>query len=255
MDTNVILSLAGVAAGIVVAVMAVVYWRRISLLQIRWFWVGAGLWSVSIILKTLFALMINKAVFGFLSEKLSCSLFVFTGGLLLGVQSSFFEIGLTLLAVLIWRQLGKDSGRAIGIGIGAGSFEAFLLGISSLIAIVTLLAGLPGTEKVREGIETVARVTPFFWLINPVERAIAILCHASSRALVLLGVANRKPAMVFGGFLFFILLDGIAGTACISGIIGRISMWWIELALLPFALFSVFIIRRCYKGMQAEQGA
>ena len=31
-------------------------------------------------------------------------------------------------------------------------------------------AGVPGTEKVREGIDTVAAVTPFFWLLAPIER-------------------------------------------------------------------------------------
>lgn len=246
MDTNLMLCLAAALAMTIVAIVAVVYWRRISLLQIRWFWAGAGLWTIAVILKTICALLTNKAVFEFMKEKLSYPLFVFGGGLFLGIQSSLFEIGLTLLAVLIWRQLGKDAGRATGIGIGAGSFEAFLLGISSLTAVLVLFAGLPGTEKFREGITAAATTTPVFWLLGPSERIMAILCHTSSRALVLLGVTNRRPMMIFGGFLIFTLLDSIAGVAHVSGIISRISMWWIELAILPLALVSIPILKWCY---------
>jgi len=167
------------------------------------------------------------------------------GGLFLGVQSSLFEIGLTLLAVLIWRQFGRDADRAIGIGVGAGAFESFLLGISSLAAILTCLAGLPGSEALREGIDKVAASTPFFWLVAPVERVISILCHASSRALVLLGVVKRKRLLVLWGFLLFALLDGIAGGAHVSGMLGKVSMWWIELAILPVALVSIPILKWC----------
>ncbi len=186
-------------------------------------------------------------------EKLPYSFLVLGGGLFVGLQSSLFEIGLTLLAVLIWRQLGKDSGRAIGIGIGAGAFEALLLGITSLVAIIALLAGLPGTEKIGEGIKTVAATTPLFWLIAPIERIIAILCHASSRALVLLGATRRRPMMILWGFIIFTLLDGVAGAAHVSGKIGHISMWWIELAILPFALVSIPILRWCYTRWRKQE--
>ena len=243
---NVTISLIPAVGMMIVASAAVIYWCRVSKLQFRWFWVGAGLWTVAVILKVICALLTNAAVIGFMKKNLSYLSLVIGGGLFIGIQSSLFEIGLTLLAVLVWRQLGKDAKRAVGIGIGAGAFEAMLLGLVSLIGILTVLAGVPGTEKVREGIDTVAAVTPFFWLLAPIERIIAILCHASSRALVLLGVTNRKHMLVFWGFLIFTVLDGVAGAAHVSGKIGKISMWWIELAILPFALISIPILRWCY---------
>jgi uncharacterized membrane protein YhfC len=240
------MSLVSALGMIAVGVVAVVFWQRLTRLQYRWFWVGAGLWVVAVILKIIFALLTNVAVLGFMKKSLSYPLLVVGGGLYVGLQSSLCEIGLTLLAVLFWRKLGEGAERAIGIGVGAGAFEAVLLGLSSLTAMVALLAGVPGTEKVREGIETAAAVTPVFWLLGPAERVIAILCHSSSRALVLLGVTARKPSMVFSGFLIFTLLDGIAGAAHVSGKMGEISMWWIELALLPFALASLPILKWCY---------
>jgi uncharacterized membrane protein YhfC len=242
---NVTISLISAVGMMLVASAAVIYWRRVSRLQLRWFWLGAGLWTVAVSLKVICALLINAAVIGLMKRHLSYPSLVIGGGFFVGIQSSLCEIGLTLLAVLIWRQLGKDAERAVGIGVGAGAFEAILLGLVSLITMLTVLAGVSGTEEVRAGIDTLAAVTPLFWLVAPAERVIAILCHASSRALVLLGVTHRKPMMVFCGFLIFTVLDGIAGAAHVSGIIGKISMWWIELAILPFALISVPILRWC----------
>jgi uncharacterized membrane protein YhfC len=240
------LTLISAVGMMVVAIAAVIYWRRATKLPFRWFWLGAGLWTVAVALKVVCAMLANAPVIGFLKAHVSRTFLVIDGGLFIGLESSLFEIGLTLLAVLVWRQLGKDADRAIGIGVGAGAFEALLLGLASFIAMLTVLAGLPETEKVSEAVNKVATVTPLFWLAAPVERIIAILCHASSRALVLLGVTQRRPMMVFWGFLLFTVLDGIAGAAHISGFVGKGSMWWIELAVLPFALISIPILQWCY---------
>ena len=90
------------------------------------------------------------------------------------------------------------------------------------------------------------------WLIGPVERVIAILCHASSRTLILLGVVHRRRMIIVWGFVLFTLLDGIAGGVHVSGKLGTFSPWWVELALLPFALVSVPILRWCYKKYRIE---
>ncbi len=246
MNTNALLGLVSACGMMFVAVASVVYWRRKTRVAYRWLWVGTGLWTVAVALKIGCALLMNAAVLGFLGRQLPHWLFVVTGGLYVGIQSSLFEIGLTFVAVLIWKSLGRDADRAIGIGVGAGAFEAFLLGISSLIAVGIVLAGLPGAEQVGKTFDVVAATSPVFWLLAPVERVIAIICHAATRALVLLGVTHRKPWMVVGGFLLFTVLDGIAGAAHVSGIIGKISMWWIELAILPCALVSIPALRWCY---------
>jgi len=251
---NATISLIPAVGMMVVGVLAVCWWRRVSGLKLRWFWAGAGLWTVAVALKVLCALVTNAPVIGFMKENMSHPLLVLAGGLYVGIQSSFFEIGLTLLAVAIWRKLARDAGRAIGIGVGAGAFEALLLGLGTFIGILTFVAGLPGTEKVGEAIDTAAGVTPVFWLLAPVERIMAIMCHASSRALVLLGTVHRRPWMVVWGFVVFTLLDAVAGAAHVSGKLGDISLWWIELAILPFALVSIPILKWCYTqwGKSAE---
>ena len=114
---------------------------------------------------------------------------------------------------------------------------------------------LPDMEEGLRELEATAAVTPLLWLLGSVERVIAILCHASSRALILLGVAKRKYLLVFWGFLIFTLLDGIASGFDVAGLIGKISMWWIELALAPVALVSILVLAWCYKrwGKPADE--
>ena len=231
---------------ILVAAVAVVYWRRVSRVQWRWLWAGAGLWTIAVALKILCAILTNERVIGFVKEHLPFPLQVVVGGLFVGIQSSVFEMGFTLLAVLIWRSFGLSGRRAITVGVGAGTFEAFLLGLTSTASVVAFLAGAPGTEKIGEGLASAAASMPLFWLAAPIERVIAILCHASSRALILLGVAKRRSLLVLYGFLLFTFLDGVAGAAYVGEWVGSISTWWIELAVLPFGLASMPILRWCY---------
>jgi hypothetical protein len=228
-----------------VAALAVVYWYRRSAAKARWFWVGAGLWTIAVILKFACAILTNAAVIGLLKRVLPYSIYVACGGLYVGVQSSVLEMGCTILAGLIWRQLGKDSARAIAIGVGAGAFEAFLLGLLSAVGMVAIIMGAPGTEGSAKAIIAEQAATPLFWLVAPVERVIAVLVHASTRALILLGITYRKAMMVFSSFWIFALLDSIAGAAQLSGKLGTFSLWWIELAILPFGLIGVPILRWC----------
>ena len=230
---------------ILVAVAAVVYWRLKTTLPFRWFWVGAGLWIVAVAIKFAIAIPVNPPVFKFLGGIFPYPAFVLVGGFYGGLLSSLTEIGLTWLAVVIWRDFGRNADRAIGIGVGAGAFEAFLLGFGVVASVSVVLAGIQGTEPIRKQIDAGAASNLLFWLIGPVERVTAVLCHASSRALVILGTVHRRPWMIFSGFAIFTLLDGIVTAAHLAGIVGKYPLWWIELALAPAALISIPILRWC----------
>ncbi len=244
-DPDMILWLVPGLGMILVGAAAVIYWRRVSRAAMKWFWVGAGLWIVAVLLKVICVLLTNDAVLGYLRQNFSYPLWLTASGLFAGIQSSFFEIGLTFLAVLVWRQLGQDAERAIAIGVGAGAFEAVLLGVASLGSVLAVMSGIAGTETTGAQIDALAARTPLFWLVAPTERVIAILAHASSRALVLLGVTARKPLMIIGGIVIFTLLDSVAGAVHISGKLGFLNMWWVELALLPFGVVSLPVLRWC----------
>jgi hypothetical protein len=230
---------------LLVAVIALLYWRSVTHVHWKWFWVGAGLWAVAVAIKAVIGLLINATVIGWLKHNLSYASYVAASGVFIGVESCACEVGLTLIAVAIWRQLGRDASRAIAIGVGAGTLEAFLLG--AFITVSVAVAGLLGDEEEIRG--AVAQpTTPLLWLMLPVERVLALLNHASSRALVLLGFAHKRPWMVLGGFAIFTVIDGIAGAAIvIKNTHADLSPWWLELAIVPPALLSVFILRWCYQ--------
>jgi hypothetical protein len=245
-NTNLYWSLLSATGMMLVAIAAIVFWRRTTHVAYRWFWIGAGLWTVAVAIKFAIAAPTSGPVFRYLAGQLPGPAFILVGGLYGGLQSSLCEIGLTWLAVLIWSQLGRNAERAIGIGIGAGAFEAFLLGLAAAIGVSATVADARSTELLRQQVDAMANINPVFWLIASVERVIAILCHASTRALVLLGTIHGRPWMVFWGFAIFTLLDGIVTAAHLTGMLGKISMWWIELTILPLALVSIPILWWCY---------
>ncbi len=213
---------------LLVSVLAVVVWRRASGAEFKWFWAGAGLWAVAVALKVAFALFANRAAAGVLRKVLPRVLFPAGVGVYLGVVSAVFEVGLTCLAGLRWRQLGRDRSRAVAVGVGAGSFEALLLGCVFLGSWLVVTAGGADAAEARGAFLGRAVVTPLFWLAPPAERAIALLGHASTRALVLLGVTGRRPWMVLWGFSAFALVDGTSGFFELSPDLSHRSMWWRE---------------------------
>ena len=103
---------------------------------------------------------------------------------------------------------------------------------------VTLPADNPAVLQVES-----AMLVPLVMLLGPFERVISILCHVASRVLVLMGVAKQEWRLFWYGFLLLTALDTVAGYAHIGGLIGKVSLWWVELALLPFALLSVCLVK------------
>jgi hypothetical protein len=234
---------------VLVGIGASVGWRIISRAQWKWFWIGAGLWAVAVAIKLVLALALNAAVTSWLKQNLSYPAFIATTGLYIGLLSSACEIGLTIMAAGVWRQLGRDSSRAIAIGVGAGTLEAVLLGAAAIVAVGIAVSGLPGAAETREQLAESTGGIALFWLIGPVERALALLIHASTRALVLLGLAHKKLRLVWAGWAIFTAVDGIAGAAIVlmKTSANFSPPWWIELALAPLALLSVFILRWCFQ--------
>lgn len=230
-----------------VGALSVFFWRRYTGLQYRWFAAGAALWASSVVFKFTVAAMINDPVLATLKGRFSPAAFGLIGSLFTGIESSAAEMGFTLAAVLIWRRLGSNGARAIGVGAGAGAFEAVVLGVMSVGAALAAYAGDAMVQAEMAGLEAMASSTPLQVLVGPVERIVAVLCHASTRALILLGAARGKYVPVLIGFVLFTMLDGVAGVVDLAGLSDKISVWWVELALLPFGLVSLPILKRCYQ--------
>lgn len=229
-----------------VALAAVLYWRRRTRARWRWFWAGAGVWTVGVALKFAWAIPLNKPILHALEQILpsESSGYLAVASVYIGLLTGVFEIAVTLIAALIWRKLAVDASRAVAVGVGAGAFEALLLSLVVLVQAVALAFGAAPDVLVAQTSQ-VALLTPVAWLAGPVERVIAILCHTSSRALTLLTVATGRWRYFWWGFALMTVLDGIAAAFLLSGKVTAISTWWIELAIAPAVVISVPLIRWC----------
>lgn len=234
-------------AMIVVGLAFLIGWRRLTRVQWRWFWVGAGIWTIAVAIKVGWALELHQSVLSWLERTLSHQSYLLAGAVYIGAQSSLCEIGVTFILALFGRRASKNAYEAAAIGFGAGIFEAVLLGLGGLISIVVILKGWPAADTLTISNVYIAASTPVSWLAGPVERILAILCHASTRTLIFAGVATRRWRPVALGFLLFAGLDGVAGLAYLGDLIGTVSMWWVELAVAPFAAVSIPILSWCFR--------
>lgn len=228
----------------IVAACAVALYRARTHIRWQWLWIGAAMWAVAVVLKTVAQITLANAALAWLEANFGHAAYVITGAMLVGVQSSAFEIGLALVAGLIWRQLGKEAVRAVGIGVGAGAFEAIIIALAATGAYAVALSSLPESEAVRSELAKSLEVTPLLWLAGPVERALAIPGHMATRSLVFLGLAWKKPWWIVGAFAIFTVIDSIAGGLYTSGMLGKVSLWWAELAFVPGAIVSLIIVWR-----------
>ncbi len=223
-----------------VALAAVLAWWFHSRVQWRWFWAGAGIWTVGVALKFAVAFPLNPVIFGKSGQAAGLKLCI--GSVYCGLMTGVFEIGITLAAALVWRRLAAEPARAVAVGLGAGAFEALLLGLGSGVgSLVALASGQ--TELALKSLAGIGAHTPVMWLAGPAERVIAILAHTASRVLVLRAVAGRRWLGFWAGFAWLSGMDLLAGVALLTGMTTSGSLWWIELMILPFGVLSVPLTR------------
>jgi uncharacterized membrane protein YhfC len=239
--------LAGSMGMILVAIAAVIVARRRFGASWRWLGVGATVWAVGVALKMIVA--IGVAVIPMSTEALlPRGIYLAAGSVYMGVMTGVFEVGVTAVAALIWRKWTIDASRAAAIGFGAGAIEALLLGLGQ-VAISALVVFNPTQvpDGVTGGMALLLAATPVAWLIGPTERVIAIACHAGSRMGALFAVARGRWLPFWVGFSILTLVDAAVGAAHVSQRLGMFSMWWIELAILPFALIAAAVIGLCMR--------
>jgi hypothetical protein len=226
--------------------MVVVALLSIALCQIklrvrwRWYWIGAGLWMLGVAMKLAFAIAMNQRVLGFLLAHLGPRAYQVAGSIYIGLLTGVFEVGIVALAALIWRGMSAKAGDAIAIGVGAGAIEAALLGLGMVGTMAAALAG--AGNNLIAGAALMTAVTPLAWLVGPVERALAILCHIAARTTALYGVASRRWWPFWIGFALLSLVDTIAGWTYVAETLGTSSLWWLEAAIAPLAIVSIPLI-------------
>jgi hypothetical protein len=239
-------------AGMLLAalVAAVLGWR---LSKAPWWWlaVGAGIWTAAVAVKFVLAALLNGPVLGSLEGNLPRAGYLAAGSAYIGLLSGVTEIGFTFVLGLLWRRTAASWRSAAAIGAGAGAFEAGLMALGPLGAAAMILSHAPQAQEVLAAMQQSMANTPMGWLAGPVERVLAISCHVGTRMLALLAVATGRWRWLAAGFVLFSGLDAVAGYAYISGFVARGNMWWMELALVPFAILSLAAIPLCARRWRA----
>ena len=230
-----------------VALLAALLWRQRTHVGWRWLWVGAAIWTAGVTGKLIWSVLFNAVLLGAIKGYGPAAAYTFLGALYLGINSAIWEIGVTAIAARRWRNMTLNPDRSAGVGVGAGAFEAGLLGLLVTISVALALFDGPYGQQITDSIVQRSEHTPFAWLTGPVERVIAILLHVATRMLVLLAVVQRSRKLFWYGFGLFAFADGLAGFAILSGMLTTHSVWWLEFMLLPVVVVSLAIITWCYR--------
>jgi uncharacterized membrane protein YhfC len=225
-------ALASAAGMMLIAVASVWFWRNRSDVPWRWFWVGALLWTVAVVVKFAVAIPLNGPLLTGLKSSLPDWGYLTVGSIYGGVMTGITEVLFTFAAALIWPRMAATPQRAVAIGVGAGAFEAALLAIAAAAAAIFAGAGTTSWTAAR---------------VPVVERLIAILCHVASRVLAIMAVASRQWVLFCYGFLLLSGIDAVAMYLHLSGNVGTMSFWTMEAMLAPFALVSIPTIRWCIR--------
>ncbi len=134
---------------VLVGLVFALLWKRWSRARWRWLWAGAGLWTAGVLLKALWALLLNGPALAALRAATSPGLYVACGAIYIGLLTGVFEIGITVVAALIWPRLARWGHRAVGVGVGAGVFEAVLIGGAAFVVGLVANSGAGGGVRAR----------------------------------------------------------------------------------------------------------
>jgi hypothetical protein len=212
-----------ILVGLGTAVVAKWIWR----IQLRWLCCGALLWAIAVEAKRFIYGLLNQPSLGTFQDHLPNSMQLALGSVYIGLLTGITEPVVTLAAGLLWRQLAYDARRAVGIGFGAGAFEAVYLGLVAIVASRDMIGHQAGF-----GISV--------W-VPAAERLICIPCHAAVRVMALYAIATGRCSWFWGGFAIFTAMDSIAGFYQLTN--HTMNPWLIELCFLPFAVISVLLLR------------
>jgi len=240
------------AGGIGMMLVAIGFVIYAAVRKLGWGYLGLGAlaWTVAVVLKFAWAIPINspllKALTGALPEAAAMPIFYVYVGALTGI----FEVGIVWL-VMRYTRLGKvDWKRALSFGIGFGAFEAFLLGVLSLVGILVLM--LMPTAVPLASLEAAARANdPLYGLAPIVERFGTVFVHIFSNVLIFYAVARRKPGWFWLAFAYKTAIDAVAAFAQFWGLETLWKIWTIEGVVAVFGLIGWLGIRWLYNRYPA----
>ncbi len=217
---------------------------------------GMLMWIMTVVIKFAIAIPFNGTVYQALSPLGTPGSLFFD--LYVGSLTGLTEV-LIVWLIVRYTRLGQVSWqRALAFGIGFGTIEALLLGLTSL---VTMLVGLLAPQTLPP--DMLAQLAPannlFVSLAPVVERFFTIWIHIFCNVLLFSGVLKFQSRWFWLAFVFKSLLDAWATFDQLSGLLATPTGIWIAEAgvvlLGIVAWYGTLWVRRNYPQMQASPEA
>jgi uncharacterized membrane protein YhfC len=213
---------------IIVALGFVVY--AIVTHQMDWKYLGFGApaWVITVLLKFSWAASANPVVYNTLIKALPEAVALPIFYLYVGSLTGVFEVAIVWL-VMRYSRLGQGVTwkGAFSFGVGFGSVEALLLGISSAASVIMAMT-TPDVFPL-ETLQQVAQASnPLYGLAPVVERFFTILVHIFANVLIFYAVAEKQPRWFWLAFAYKTLLDAAAVFGQSTGLDTLATLWAIE---------------------------
>jgi uncharacterized membrane protein YhfC len=213
---------------VVVAVGFVVY--TLATHQMNWKYLGLGAlaWIVAVFLKFLWAVPVNPVVYDFLTRTLPEAVGLPIYELYVGALTGVFEVALVWLAMR-YSRLGQGVTwkGAFSFGVGFGSLEALLLGVSSAASVIAALT-TPDIFPLETLTQIAQASNPLYGLAPVVERFFTILVHIFANVLIFYAVAKKQPRWFWVAFAYKTLIDALAAFGQVMGLDTLATLWAIE---------------------------
>jgi uncharacterized membrane protein YhfC len=199
-----------------VGVSCIVYWAKRKRLPAAPFAFGAAFWFAAIAPKVALDLITGSALNAWLRAALDSTQILLVLGAYLGLRTGILESGLSYLGFLKTRLRTGRFDDAVAFGLGFGSTEAILLGIVSLVNILTFILSPGNLQQIPEPQrEIVLRNldAPSVIVFAPViERAFAVMIHLFASVLVYAAVIRGRIVFLIISLLYRTFVDALVPT-------------------------------------------
>lgn len=226
----------------VVALVAVVYWKVHSKTLWTLFLWGALAWIVAVALKQV-AFIPTQTIIDNVRDILPRYFAEPALSVYIGLLTGIFECGATLGFAHIKRIRTSSWNEVVSFGLGFGTIEAFLIGTSSFL--LALLVILIPNELPPQLLKFATSGSDSLLVIPApiIERTTIILLHAFSCLLIVYAVRVKAWKWFWVSFFYKTAVDAIAGFIHITYGIENLTTfgtWIMELSFLPFGIIGAW---------------
>jgi uncharacterized membrane protein YhfC len=207
---------------------------------------GALVWLVTMAVKFAIAFTVSPVVVRAAGAPGNLLLYFYEGSL-----TGLTEVLLTWLLLHHKRLVRAPWGKVLAFGVGFGAFEALLLGLASLAA---MLAGLLMPQSLNaQTMATLARSSDLLYGLVPVaERLAVIFVHIFCNVLLFYSVMRRQVRWMWVAFIYKSLLDTVAAFAQAWGVETAGRVWTIEACIIVFGVVACWGVRKVGQRYRAE---